>query len=148
MRWIVDGSNVLGTLGWNRESSEAKERLAADCARFARHERRKVLLCFDGSAPSGFATRLGPLSIRFCDPRTADDVIVALTQDASDDWSVVSSDSGLANRVRRRSVEIVSAREFAARLARLVEVNDGGETGSVGSEDWERFFSDPKNRVF
>jgi len=148
MRWIIDGSNVLGVLHWNRESREAKERLAAVCARFARHERKKAVLCFDGSAPSGFATRLGPLTVRFCDPRSADDVIAALARDTSDDWTVVSSDAGLAHRVRRRSVEVVSAREFGARLARLPEAETEGDPLSAGSEDWEGYFSDPKNRIF
>lgn len=148
MRWIVDGSNVLGALGWNRESRQSKERLAALCSRFARAEGKRLVLCFDGDAPSGFASGLGGVTVRFAHPRTADDVITSATRDTSDAWSVVTSDSGLASRVRRRAVSILPCQEFVARLLRLVEENDAvrPEAGSEG--DWEEYFSDPKNKIF
>lgn len=148
MRWLVDGSNVLGTLRWNREARESKERLAALCARFARHERKKLTLCFDGAAPAGFATKLGGVSIRFCHPRSADDVIVGMTRDTSDDWCVVTSDAGVANRVRRRTVKVVSSQDFGSRLERIPRSNEDEQGGGIEDGDWESYFSDPKNRVF
>ena len=149
MAWIIDGSNVLGALGWKRESEEAKTRLTTLCARFARAERTRVLLCFDGSAPAGFARKLGGLTVRFCHPQSADDVIVAATRESGDAWTVVSSDSGITARVRRSTVSVVSSREFANRLAAAVE-RDAGETSKpTGSTDeWDEYFSDPKNRLF
>lgn len=147
MRWLVDGSNVLGALRWNRESRESKERLAALCARFAREEGKRLILCFDGASPAGFAKGLGGVSVRFSHPQAADDVITSMTRDSSDSWTVVTSDAGIANRVRRRTVSIASSQEFAARLLRLTERADES-SGSTEPEDWENYFSDPKNRIF
>ena len=149
MRWIVDGSNVLGALGWDRESRTSKERLTSLCARFARHERKRLVLCFDGSKPSGFAAKLGAVSLRFCSPRSADDVIESATRDTSDSWSVVTSDAGIANRVRRRTVEVDSAGEFVRRLEQIPETDERDSDRTSGGEDeWQAYFSDPKNRMF
>lgn len=148
MRWVVDGSNVLGALNWNRESRQSKERLASLCSQFARREGKRLVLCFDGASLSGFATRLGPVSVRFCHPRSADDVIVELTRGSTDAWTVVTSDAGIASRVRRRAVSVVSAREFSSRLEGLAETRDDEERGTTTGEEWENYFSDPKNRIF
>jgi predicted RNA-binding protein with PIN domain len=145
--WIIDGSNVLGALGWSREAAESKARLTTLCARFARGEKTRVVLCFDGAAPAGFARKLGIVSVRFCHPRAADDVIVGETRDSPEPWTVVTSDAGVASRVRRRTVKVVSSREFAGRLKAIEETPDEDVKGGA-EDDWSEYFSDPKNRLF
>jgi len=148
MRWLVDGSNVLGALRWNRESRQSKERLASLCARFARQSGKRLTLCFDGAAPSGFASKLGAVTVRFCHPRSADDVIASTTRDTRDEWTVVTSDAGIASRVKRRAVIIESSTEFAARLLRLADEGGDESDKSASGSEWEDYFSDPKNRIF
>jgi hypothetical protein len=107
------------------------------------------VLCFDGAPPAAFARKLGGLSVRFAHPRSADDLIIDLTREAREPSTVVTSDQGVANRVRRRTVAIVSAHEFATRLQGLAgESENEAEDRATGEDDWSDYFSDPKNRIF
>ena len=146
MPWLVDGSNVLGALRWDRESRESKEKLTTLAARFARSKRSKLVLVFDGSAPSPFAKSLGSVSVRFSGKRSADDVITDLAHAAHGSLMVVTADRQLANRVKRRAVEVVSPREFAAQLESVERAAEDGGTGDT--DDWTSYFSDPNNRKF
>jgi predicted RNA-binding protein with PIN domain len=137
MPWLIDGSNVLGS---DRLSDEARRALLKRLAGFARAKKTRVTCVFDGEPSTNFATQLGAVSVVFSRTRTADDVIVERTT-AGKGWRVVTSDFGLAARVRRRDVEIVSPREL---IAMLEEMN---VTTEQSEEDWEKYFSDSKNRV-
>lgn len=144
MRVLVDGSNLLGALRLDREGVESKRSLLRTLAAFARARKAKVVCFFDGSAPGSFATSLGSVSARFTHPRSADDAIVEEVERLGrDPFRVVTSDGGLAARVRRRNVEIVGAAAFARELEALGE---GGGEGEGEGIDWAEYFSDPKNR--
>ncbi|HXG58273.1 MAG TPA: NYN domain-containing protein [Thermoanaerobaculia bacterium] len=139
MPWLVDGSNVLGALPGALHSEEAKRQLMQRLASFARENRTRVTCCFDGVPPGNFARHLGGATAMFSGSRAADDCIAELA--ATGRWSVVTSDAALAARVRRRGVEIIPVREFLRRI----EESESGR--SAGEPEWERYFSDPKNRL-
>lgn len=137
MPWLVDGSNVLRG---ERESDGAKRELVRRLASFARAKRTRVTCFFDGPEPASFARGLGSVTVVFSGSRTADDLIVERVRGGRG-WSVVTSDGGLAARVRGRHVEVVSVQQLMAELDRV------GRDAAEPDEDWERWFSDPKNRT-
>ena len=136
MSWLVDGSNVLGR---DRESDDAKRRFVQQLARFARTRRTKVACFFDGLSPSSFGSSLGGVSVVFTGQRPADDLIVQRVS-AGTGWKVVTSDQGLASRVRGRRCEVVRPASFLGELEALPDESP------AGSDDWQAYFSDPKNR--
>lgn len=143
MRHVVDGSNLLGTLGLARESDDTKRQLVRMLAAFARTERSRVDCVFDGSRPDGFATSFGGLSVKFSHPRTGDDVVESLVAGGGAPCVVVTSDRALGARLRGRRVKVESCAEFRPRLERAFQ---SAEQETPQSGDWEAYFSDPKNR--
>lgn len=141
MRVLVDGSNLLGALRLDRESTATKRQLLQLLAAWGRRRKRRILCFFDGPRPAAFATQLGHVSARFTAPRPADDVLVEEVEKlGKQPFEVVTGDLGLAARCRRRNVTIVDPRA----LVREMEAAGEGEGGM--EEDWESYFSDPKNR--
>ena len=136
MSWVIDGSNLLGHA---RSDVAAKRKLVQALAQFARARRTKVICLFDGVEPEHFGTHLGGVRVVFSGTRSADELIA--TQVASGNWKVVTSDRGLAAKVRRRAVEVVESSTFLRELENLPVA----ETTS-SAEDWSAYFSDPKNR--
>jgi predicted RNA-binding protein with PIN domain len=141
MPWLIDGSNVLGAMRADRHSDEAKRGLVRLLAAFARAKKTRVTCIFDGPEPASFGRHLGSVSIVFSAPRTADDVILERASTGRG-WSVATSDAQLAARVQRRQVTVVTA----PALIRLLEESASGEESGAG-EEWETYFSDPKNRL-
>lgn len=143
MRYLVDGSNLLGALGLDRESDESKRALLRILASWARVKKARVVCYFDGFLPAAFATGLGGVTARFTHPRAADDAIVEEVERlGKESFRIVTSDRALAGRCRRRNVEIVDAAAFARELE-----SAAGESGAEpGADDWEAWFSDPNNR--
>ena len=140
MAWLIDGSNVLGTLRRNRESVEAKRELARLCAAFARAKRTRVTCYFDGAEPAAFARHLGNATIVFSGARTADDLIAQRVEESASNHTLVTSDLALIARVSRRRVRTMSAHEFVHELGAIQSETETAE------EDWQAYFSDPKNR--
>jgi predicted RNA-binding protein with PIN domain len=137
--WLVDGSNVLGASRRDVRNDTAKRELVRALAAFSRARRTRVSVVFDGLAPSSFPTHLGSVTVSFSGPKSADDVIAERAAQGSG-WSVVTSDQGLAARVRRRAVEVVAASQF-------LQLLESAQTESEPrSDDWADYFSDPKNR--
>ena len=139
--WLIDGSNVLGAMRLDRASTDAKRELTRLAAAFARAKRTRVTCYFDGVEPQAFARHLGNTTIVFSGSRTADDLIANRADDIASNFTVVTSDRGLASRVARRRVNIVSALQFVNELRALES-----EPGEASAEDWLAYFSDPKNR--
>ena len=140
MPWLIDGSNVLGAMRVDRHSDESKRGLIKLLAGFARAKRTRVTCVFDGPEPASFARHLGSVSVVFSGNRSADEIIIERAGSGRG-WSVVTSDRGLATRVQRREVAVVSP----LKLIREMEEAGSGETESGG--DWEAYFSDPENRT-
>ena len=120
-RWVVDGMNVIGSrpTGWWRDRPGAMRDLVSELEAFAEATGEEVTVVFDGrpfELDGGervgvrFATRRGP--------DAADDDIAALVERDADpaSLSVVTSDGGLAGRVRGAGASVVGAGEFRRRL--------------------------------
>jgi hypothetical protein len=140
MPWLVDGSNVLGAMRFDRHSDEGKRGLVRLLAGFARAHRTRVTCIFDGPEPPSFARHLGAVSVVFSGPRSADDLIAERAAQGRG-WSVVTSDRGLGNRVQRKQVEVIAPAVFIRRM----EAAASSETDIVA--DWDAYFSDEKNRT-
>jgi hypothetical protein len=141
MPWIVDGSNVLGTLRADRHGDESKRELVRLLARFARAKRTRLTAIFDGPEPASFARHLGAVTVVFSGGRSADDIIVEKTS-AGSGWNVVTADRALAARIERRNVHVVAPATL------MVEIeSSGGDSEDGGGEDWIAWFSDLENRT-
>jgi predicted RNA-binding protein with PIN domain len=136
MPWAIDGSNVLGGRG---RDEQAKRQLVRALASFARAKGTRVVCFFDGPEPGSFATSLGSVSIVFSGGRAADALIAERVAHGRG-WSVVTSDQGLAAKVARRHVTVMSSAQFVRELEAL-ERDEPAD-----AEDWMAWFSDPKNR--
>jgi rRNA-processing protein FCF1 len=139
--WLIDGSNVLGAMRLDRASTDAKRELARLAAAFARAKRTRVTCYFDGVEPQAFARHLGNTTIVFSGSRAADELIANRTEESASNFTVVTSDRGLASRVARRRVNVISAQQFVNELRALES-----EPGEASADDWLAYFSDPKNR--
>ena len=101
---IVDGNNVMGSRpdGWWRDRAGAARRLVGTLGAWAAAEGRDVLVVFDGRAPAD-PPAAARVTVRYAERGgrdAADDVIARLVAEAAGDAEVVTSDAGLAARVR------------------------------------------------
>jgi len=120
MRWLLDGTNVMGTRpdGWWRDREGAMRRLAEALAAFARETGDDVAVVFDGRPQE---LEVDGVDVRFASRRgrdAADDDIAALVAADDDPGSllVVTSDRALAERVRAAGVAVEGAGRFRRRL--------------------------------
>ncbi|HEV7458950.1 MAG TPA: NYN domain-containing protein [Solirubrobacteraceae bacterium] len=117
--WLIDGNNVMGSRpdGWWRDRRGAARRLAAQLADFAAREGVPVTVVFDGAPFDLEVPDDAPLEVAFAARRgrdAADDEIARLVAEAADPATlrVVTSDAGLAQRVREHGAEVVPAGRF------------------------------------
>jgi predicted RNA-binding protein with PIN domain len=142
MSWVIDGNNVLGRLGGEaRESADAKRELVQRLAQFARVKRVRIACYFDGPEPAHFGRYLGNVTVFFSGKRSADELITERLAERSG-WKLVTSDYALARRLEGRRVEIVAP----AALLQLIEEAGRQQGSGLEADDWEAWFSDPKNR--
>ena len=142
--YLIDGSNLLGTWKMGHESDDAKRSLTQLLSAFSRVSGKRVHCFFDGVRPASFPTSMGQLHVRFAHPKSADDLILdTLGSHRTGSVTLVSSDRGLRDRAKARSVQLMTCSEFRALLeARLPDEQGTSDT------DWAAYFSDPKNRNF
>jgi predicted RNA-binding protein with PIN domain len=119
---IIDGNNVMGSRpdGWWRDRAGAARRLVEQLGVWAAAAERDVLVVFDGAPPTGLAPP-ARVEVRFArrrGPDAADDDIAAFVADHAtpERLRVVTSDAGLARRVRSHGAEVVGARELLDQL--------------------------------
>jgi predicted RNA-binding protein with PIN domain len=119
-RWIVDGMNVIGSRpdGWWRDRPRAQRRLAEELAEFAAGGGDEVAVVFDGKP---FDIDAPGVDVAFASRRgrdAADDDIAERVVADGDPGSltVVTSDEGLAERVRAHGTEVIGAGAFRRRL--------------------------------
>ena len=119
-RWLVDGMNLIGSrpTGWWRDRPRAMRELVAELERFAADTGDEVVVVFDGRpfelksdlVEVGFASRGGP-------DAADDEIAVRARRDADPrTLTVVTSDAGLVERVRKAGVEVSGVRAFRQRL--------------------------------
>ena len=121
--WLIDGNNVMGSRpdGWWRDRRGAARALAAQLAQFAAREGVPVTVVFDGAAFDVELPDETPLEVAFAPRRgrdAADDEIARRVAGADDPTAVtvVTSDAGLARRVREHGAEVVPAGRFRGEL--------------------------------
>lgn len=119
VRWIVDGMNVIGSRpdGWWRDRRGAMARLVAQLERWASAEGAHVTVVFEAPTTPPIESRVvevthAPASA----PNSADDEIVRLPAAGRSDVTVVTSDRGLAERVRAAGADVRSASGFRDRI--------------------------------
>ncbi len=126
-RWLVDGMNVVGSRpdGWWRDRDRAVGALVERLIAFARATGDAVAVVFDGRPPPGLDEgNQDGVEVGFAPgrgPGRADEEIVRRVGADPHPWSlkVVTSDTGLADRVRRHGAEVLAAGSFRARLDRF-----------------------------
>ncbi|MUL85581.1 MULTISPECIES: NYN domain-containing protein [unclassified Mycolicibacterium] len=117
MRWIVDGMNVIGTRpdGWWKDRRSAMAGLVERLERWASAEGQRAMVVFEGpTAPpiESAVIEIGHAPRASAD--SADDEIVRLVRadPRPDEITVVTSDSGLAERVRDAGAIVQPAAGF------------------------------------
>jgi predicted RNA-binding protein with PIN domain len=122
-RWLVDGTNVVGSRpdGWWRDRAGAFRRLVDALGPLA-EAGDEVTVVFDGRpAPGLEAGDHGGVAVRWAERRgrdAADDIVVALVEGDPDPGGlvVVTSDRGLAARVEDLGAQVEGAGGFRRRL--------------------------------
>lgn len=143
MSYLVDGSNLLGRTGHDRESTDSKRSLVRMLSRFARVRKTRVTCVFDGRQPDGFACRLGSLHVVFAHPRSADAWLIdRLDRESATRAVLVTSDRDLALKLKSRRISIMTCEEFRREAAKAEQ----DDADSSFDDDWERYFSNPENR--
>jgi predicted RNA-binding protein with PIN domain len=116
-RYVVDGMNVIGSRpdGWWRDRPAAVRRMVAELAAWRDRTGESVLVVFDGRPPPDFEPPPG-LEVAFAP--AADDEIVRRVAVDPDPTSliVVTSDTGLAARVKAHGAEVVGSGGFRRQL--------------------------------
>jgi len=128
-RWLVDGMNVVGSRpdGWWRDRDGAVRRLAEELDAFAAATGDAVVVIFDGRPVA--VGRRSSVEVRFASRAgrdAADDDLAAAAAAAAEpeDLVVVTSDAGLAERVRPTGARIEGAGTFRRRLEAAAEGGD------------------------
>jgi predicted RNA-binding protein with PIN domain len=115
-RWLVDGMNVIGSrpTGWWRDRPGAMRELVRELAAFATARSEPLTVVFDGRPVELEARGVEVAFARRGGRDAADDEIVRMVERdaAPGELRVVTSDAGLAARVRPLGAQIVTAGTF------------------------------------
>jgi predicted RNA-binding protein with PIN domain len=117
VRWIVDGMNVIGTRpdGWWRDRGAAMIALVDKLDSWASVDGGQVTVVFERPTSNAIPTsRIEVTHAPRAAANSADDEIVRLVQadDRSHEIRVVTSDKGLADRVRSLGATVYPAERF------------------------------------
>ena len=147
MAEIVDGNNLIGRLGGG-----TREGLVSELCEVARRKRKRLTVVFDGPPDAGRpkVQSFGDVTVVYAAPRTADEEIVRRIREQRDPRgvTVVTDDRALATAVSgagARTAGVDGYRTDASRRLGVPTVEKPVPPG--GPKDWERWFSDPRNRI-
>lgn len=134
----MDGDNLLGSWRGRRRSDAWRRELTREIFRWARREKRRALVVFDGPDPP-----VPPPShdVHFAGGgASADDWIIRFLRGQQDrrGWTVVTSDRSLADQCRHLGARIERCHRFRPRLLRAT--GEEKPEGPVDVEDWLEFF--------
>jgi predicted RNA-binding protein with PIN domain len=118
---LIDGNNVMGSRpdGWWRDRAAAGGRLVGRVRAWAEAQDRPATIVFDQPVRLPADGDGGAVTVVLARRRgrdAADDRIVELLDDAGEPVEVVTSDRGLAERVRARGGRVTSAGAFLRTL--------------------------------
>ena len=149
MPYLLDGNNLIGRfLKAARPTAEDRQALVAELADRLRATRARATLFFDGPAGERPAS-LGSLTVRGSPSGNADDAIVAEVERARTPGEsvVVTSDQGLARRVRDAGGKVCAPEVFFDRFGRGTTADrKSPAAGPVDVDAWLEYFGDEKNR--
>jgi uncharacterized protein YaiI (UPF0178 family) len=140
---LIDGNNLLHRLPKDQRSRSAVRTQVLD---LTRHEAMSVTIVFDGPPPAGVPVResLGKTTVLYSGSRTADDVIIGMLPDgaAARQWSVITDDRGLADRVRARGAGVRRLAEWQGRKKQKPRPSKfESKLSSREIQEWEQFFA-------
>lgn len=136
---LVDGDNLLGWWPGRSRSDRERHALACELARYAARSRRRVVVVFDGPAPSAAP---GAGEVLYAGRgRSADDVILDLLRGEVDrrGWTVVTNDRSLGDRCRWLAARVERSDRFRGRLAGGTDAEKPERETDV--EGWLKRFS-------
>lgn len=119
---IIDGNNLLYAMRAHAPlPAIGRETLVKILERWVQQHNAVVTLVFDGPIPSGGLARQmtsSYMTVRFSAPATADDVLVAMIEQAEQPamLRVVSSDTAIRHAARHRRCQTTDAAAFIAEL--------------------------------
>ncbi len=148
MPYLLDGNNLIGLVRrTSRPTEDDRQALVAELAERLRVTRARAVLFFDGPAGDR-GSSLGGLTIRRATGGSADDAIVAevLRSRAPGEAIVVTSDHGLARRVRDAGGKVCAPDVFFARFGRGASAGGKAASEAVDVDAWLEYFGDEKNR--
>lgn len=146
---LLDGNNLLHRMP---KSQRSRAGVRSQVLEVTRRETMSVTVVFDGPPPAGAPARenLGKVTVIYAGSRTADDVIVNMlpTGTAAKQFSVITDDRGLADRVRDRGASVRRLAEWQGRRKQKAPRRSGYESklSSHDVADWENFFADGSDR--
>ncbi len=147
MPYLLDGNNLVGSARrTSRPSEEDCEALIREVADRLRRTKARAVLFFDGPGRRGGS--LGPLTIRYSERSSADDLIVQMIADARAprEYTVVTADQGLARRVRDRGGKAVRPDDFWKSFGKEAGSEARGGEAPVDVEEWTKYLGDDRNR--
>jgi predicted RNA-binding protein with PIN domain len=122
VRWLVDASNVIGSVpdGWWKDRAGATKRLVDAICDYSERSGDELVVVLD-AGPQELAGEREKVTVVLAPRRgrdAADEEIVRLLSDASDParMHVATSDRALAEQVRALGAEVEGARAFRRRL--------------------------------
>ena len=146
---LLDGNNLLGRFRGERSA------LVAEVAELARRKRKRFVVVFDGPPEPGRpkVQALGDVTLVCAAPLSADEEILRRVREARDPRgvTVVTDDRELASLVAAAGARVVGLEAYRGDARRRIESAPASEAvkpaPTVGLKEWERWFSDPKNRL-
>lgn len=141
---LLDGNNLLHRMPKSQRRRSAVRKQVLETTR---HETMSVTVVFDGPPPDGAPARenLGRVTVVYAGSRSADDVIVNMLPDgpAAKQYTVITDDRGLADRVRDRRAKVRPLAEWQGRRKQKAPRRSTFESklSSHDVQDWEDFFS-------
>ena len=141
---LLDGNNLLHRMP---KSQRCRSAVRKQVLETTRHETMSVTVVFDGPPPDGAPARenLGRVTVVYAGSRSADDVIVNMLPDgpAAKQYTVITDDRGLADRVRDRRAKVRRLAEWQGRRQQKPPRRSTFESklSSHDVAEWEDFFS-------
>jgi predicted RNA-binding protein with PIN domain len=139
MPYIIDGNNVMGqTPGWHRDKPAARRGLLLDLAGFAKSQKARVTVVFDGAPSDPFpeGSAFQGVKILYAEKGSdADTRIQKLVESSANarELTVVTSDRHLAFLVHARGAKVIRSGDFRRKM------RDARESASTPPEDGEKY---------
>jgi len=124
---LVDGHNLIGKLPTlSLEDPHDEEKLVRLLSSYRARSGKRITVVFDPGAAFSLpqVRKVGGVEVVFAPHNSSADVVIARRVGASRNpggWLVVTSDQGLAEKVRQRGARVQSAEAFADQLSQSPE---------------------------